>query len=80
MNEEVGVHIDGANAGSYFDKSIGLSTTIGTGVEYSWKHLGFQAGIDYQVGAAPSGGNAPLDTSAADLQSVVLTAGVMYRF
>jgi hypothetical protein len=80
VNEEVGAHIDGANAGSYFDKSIGLSTTIGTGVEYSWKHLGFQAGIDYQVVAAPKGGDAPLDTSAADLQNLVLTAGVMYRF
>jgi hypothetical protein len=80
FNEEVGARIDGAEGRSYFEKSLGLSTTIGLGVEYTWKRLGVEAGFDYQVVGAPKGGDAPLDTDAGDFQSILLNVGLSYRF
>ena len=80
FNESTDARIDGTSSGTYFDKGVGFSTTIGTGVEYCWRRLGVSAGVDYQALGAFNSGSAPLDTNAGSFQSLILTAGVSYRF
>ncbi len=80
FNEEVGARFGATPSGSYFDKSLGLSTTVGVGVEYYWRRLGLQAGIDYQAIDAFESGDVRLDTDAGSFQSFILTAGASYRF
>jgi len=79
-NEEVFAEIQGAPSGTYFEKSFGLSNSVGIGVEYLWKRLGVTGGVEYQTISAFDEGNAPLDTDAKGLGSVVLTAGLCWRF
>jgi len=79
-NEDVGVDIDGVPSGTYFENSIGLSTTIGMGAEYRWRRLGVQAGFEYEIVDGFKGGNAPIDTDAGDFRSVMFTGGISLRF
>jgi hypothetical protein len=79
-NEEVGASIDGVPRGTYFDRGVGLSSTMGTGIEYNWSRLGAYAGIDYQVIDTFETGNAPLDTDAGGFQNLMATAGLSVRF
>lgn len=80
FNEEVGARLDGVPSGSYFDKSLGFSNTVGTGIEVHLRRLGIFAGMDYQVIGAFDGGSAPLDTDAGGFQSIIFTAGLSLRF
>ncbi len=80
FNEDVGADIDGVPSGTYFDKSIGLSSTIGIGGEYRWQRLGVHAGLEYQIIDGFKGGNAPIDTGAGDFHSVLITAGMSLTF
>ncbi|MGH2627951.1 MAG: hypothetical protein ACRDHY_15030 [Anaerolineales bacterium] len=79
VNGEVGAAIDGVPSGSYFDRSVRFSSTLGVGVEYRWPKLGFFGGLDYQSINPFEEGDAPLDNDAGGFQSFIFTAGVSWR-
>jgi len=80
INEDVGVKIDGVPGGTYFDKSVAFSTTIGVGLEYRWRRLGIFGTADYQLIGPFRGGTAPLNTDAGDYQSLIVGGGLSFRF
>lgn len=82
-NEDLDVDVDGASAGTYFDRSLRASSTLGAGFEYVRDRFGVHVEVLYQtIGAFEDGDveGASVDTDAGDFQNIFIGGGLSFRF
>lgn len=79
---EVDVEVDGVEAGTYFDESYVLASTIGGGLEYAYGPFGAYLELLYQIIRPFDEGNVGggIDTEASDFSNLLLSGGLNFRF
>jgi hypothetical protein len=80
-SESVKVDIDGAPRGTYFDHSLGMSSSLGWGFEYIQGRFGFHLQlVYYSIDAFEEGTVRVLDNDADEFQGVWIGGGASASF
>lgn len=80
FHPEIGVRIDGADAGALYERGYGFSGDAGAGVEFAWGWGSAYVGAGYQSVGSFRDGDSRLDGDGEALEALMVGGGVSLRF